>query len=464
MSVSVTCLGAARNVTGSRHLIEADGVRVLVDCGMYQEREYLARNWEPFPVPPESIDAVLLTHAHLDHTGYLPRLVAQGFAGKVYATPATAGILPVVLEDSAHLQAEDARFKAKRHRREGRKSPRPPEPLYDADDVGQAVRRLHAVSFSQTIKVARGVTARFLPSGHILGAGIVLVEAGGRRILFSGDLGRAHRPLLPDPAPPPEADLVVMESTYGDRHHDSKQDVEAELADTISDTARQGGALLIPCFAVERSQDLLYYLNRIYRAGRAPSLPVFLDSPMAIKLLDVYRRHSEAMNAESRDRLARDKSLFDLPQLKLCLTSDESKAVNYHRDPCIVIAGSGMCSGGRIKHHLAQHIHRPESTVLFVGYQASGTLGRQLVEGARRIRLFGGTWNVHLSVQQIHGFSGHADQEELLAWLGRMRRRPGQVAVVHGGSNIAPAFAALVEERLGVAAHAPTYLERIQVR
>jgi metallo-beta-lactamase family protein len=463
MSLTVTSLGAACNVTGSRHLIEADGVRLLVDCGLYQERDFMARNWEAFPVPPSSIHAVLLTHAHIDHCGFLPRLAKDGFAGTVWATNATAEVAPIVLADTARLQVEEVETKRRRHEREGRNSQFPQRALYDEDDVDRLVRRFATVEFGTATEVAPGIRATWLPAGHIIGAAMILVEveqAGGapaKRLLFSGDLGRWDRPLVPDPSDPPFADLVLVESTYGDRLHTAEHDIPGQLERIIGETVRLGGSVLIPSFAVERAQELLWYLDRLHRVGRLPSIPVFLDSPMAVNLLEVYRRHPEALDQETRD------VGFHLGTVRCTKSREESKAINDHVGSAIIIAGSGMLNGGRIKHHLAQHLDNPASCLLFVGYQAKGTLGRQLVEGARRVRLFGREREVSLRVEQVQGFSGHADRDEILAWLGRMQPKPGRVGIIHGGESVAPAFARLVAETLGVPAAANRYREPVVV-
>jgi metallo-beta-lactamase family protein len=448
MPTSVTFLGAARNVTGSRHLVDTGGARVLVDAGLYQEREHAPRNWDPFFVAPSTVDAVLLTHAHVDHTGWLPRLVRTGFSGPIYCSSATAEMLPLV---------------RKRHAAEGRTGRYPVEPLYDLADVDETCRALRPLAFGQAADVATTLTATLLPTGHILGSSMVLLEdsSSGRRLLFSGDVGRRGRPLLPDPAAPPAADLLVVESTYGDRTHADTGDVATELAEVIGGAARAGGAVLIPCFAIERAQDLLFYLQQLRREARIPSLPIFLDSPMAVRMLDVFRHHPEALDGESRERLAHHDSPFALPELRLCVSRDESKRVNDVRGPCVIIAGSGMCTGGRIKHHLARHLEREEATLLFVGYQASGTLGRQLLDGAGAVRLFGQRVPVRLRTRQIGGFSGHADREELLAWIARMPGGPRRVAVVHGGGNVSTRFAGAVAERFGCRAEAPPYGARI---
>ncbi|HMA94805.1 MAG TPA: MBL fold metallo-hydrolase [Polyangiaceae bacterium] len=463
MSLSLTFLGAAKNVTGSRHLIEADGVRVLLDCGLYQERQNAARNWDEFAVPPPSIEAVVLTHAHIDHSGWLPRLVRHGFRGLVYCSLATAEMVPLVLADAARLQAEDVAWKRKRHAAEGRASLYPPQPLYDEDDVEATSHSLRGVAFGVPQSVAPGLTATLLPSGHILGASMVLIEqiATGKRLLFSGDLGCPGRPLMPEPTAPPKADLVVIESTYGDRVHDESVDLATQLADQVNATIRRGGSLLIPCFAVERAQELLYHLQKLLRSNRIPKVPVFLDSPMAVSLLKVYGNHPEALDAQARGRLALGDSPFAFPELHLCASRDQSKRINDVNRPSIIIAGSGMCTGGRIKHHLSRYLDDPTSTLLFVGYQASGTLGRQLLDGAGEVRLFGEFRRVGLQVRQIHGFSGHADQRQLLQWLGQTPDGPKRVAVVHGGAGVTTSFAQLVRQRFGCEVVVPEYGQRV---
>jgi metallo-beta-lactamase family protein len=457
MSLSFTPFGAARTVTGSRHLVECDGRKVLVDCGLVQERELASRNWEDLPVPAASLDAVLLTHAHADHCAWLPRLVRHGFRGPVFATSATAAIVPIILEDSARLQAEDASNKRKRHLKEGRTPLREVQPLYDLEEVEETVGRLRAVEFEKPYQVAPGLTATWDFAGHLL------LEGGGRRLLLSGDLGRWDRPLLPDPAEPPAADLTVIESTYGDRLHDPGADVAAQLAAVVGEAVANRGALLVPCFAVERAQELLWHLANLHDAGRIPEIPVYLDSPMAVRLLEVFAQHPEALDTAARRRLTQPGGPFSFHGLRLCSSREDSKKVNDQRGPCVIIAGSGMCNGGRIKHHLDQRIDDPSTAVLFTGYQAAGTLGRQLVEGARQVRLFGRLREVRARVVQVQGFSGHADRDELLRWLAARPDPRARVAVVHGGERIAPAFAATVTERLGAPAHAPQFGETVVV-
>ncbi len=461
--MNLTFLGAAQNVTGSRHLLEAAGRRVLVDCGLYQEHDLKARNWDPFPVPPSSIDAVLLTHAHIDHCGYLPRLVRDGFSGPVFGTAATGDIAKIVLMDSAKLQAEDAEYKKRRHEKERRKSPFPVEALYSASDVEACCGRFQAVRYNQPVEVLSGIEATFIDAGHILGSASILVLADNRSIVFSGDIGRWDRPLLRDPSPCPAADYVVMESTYGDRLHENTAGIADRLAEIVNQTRQRGGNLIIPTFAIERAQEVLYYLNDLLTANRIPHLMVFVDSPMAVNVIDVFDRNLALMDEEMRQRMEANRSPFRFSGLKLVRTVDESKGINHISGTVAVMAGAGMCTGGRVKHHLVNNISRRESTVLFVGYQAMGTLGRFILNGTSPVRILGQTLTVRARIEQIAGFSAHADRDELLRWLGDAPARPPRrIFVVHGEPETAAHFAAtLREQRLDAAV--PSYGERVDL-
>lgn len=444
MDLTLAFLGAARCVTGSRYLLDTGRARVLVDCGLHQERSQQSRNWEPLPVAPDRLDAVLLTHAHLDHCGLLPRLVQQGFRGLVFATGPTAEIARIVMLDSARLQAEDVEHKRFRHQRQGRTPPRPPAPLYTEEDAEKAGQRFSIVELGTAVRVAEGVEAEFFEAGHILGSSSIRVRAGtgaeARTILFSGDIGRWNKPFLNDPAPCDAADWVVIESTYGDRLHDAEDTIERELRDILNATVRAGGNVVIPSFAIERSQELLYYLNRLQRARQVPPVPVYLDSPMATRVTEVFGRHPGYLDAEMRDLIARDASPFDLASLVVARTAEQSKAINAIRGTAVIIAGSGMCTGGRIKHHLVRNLPRRQSTVLFVGYQASGTLGREIVDGAKRVRVLGEQLPVRARVARIGGFSAHADRDELLRWAAAIRSRLRGAFVVHGEPEAAASF------------------------
>lgn len=461
MNAKLTFLGAARNVTGSRHLLECDGERVLVDCGLYQERAFADRNWDSFPVPPASVGAVLLTHGHLDHCGWLPRFVRDGFAGEVHCTEATADIAGIVLRDAAKVQEEDAAFKQRRHAREGRVSPRPVVPLYTAEDAEQAIRRLQPHPYGRAFALAGGFEAEFREAGHILGSASILVRFGrnaaARSVLFSGDIGRCHAPILRDPDPAPQADYIVVESTYGDRLHESEASIPDRLAEVVNRTWQAGGNLLIPSFAIERTQEVLYHLSGLLRAKRIRRLPVFVDSPMAVRVTEVFRRHSELFDAETQVLLRRHEHPCDFPGLMMSQTSEQSKAINQIRGTAVIIAGSGMCNAGRIKHHLAHNISRPECTVLFVGFQAMGTLGRILLDGARTVRILGAEHEVRAGIERVSGFSAHADRNELSSWLAQVDPAPRRAFVVHGEPETAESFARYLTATRGWQTEAPEY-------
>lgn len=464
MDLKIRFLGAARNVTGSRYLIDAAGLRLLVDCGLYQERTFKHRNWEPFPVPPDSIDCLILTHAHLDHCGYLPRLVRDGFRGPVVTTEASSEIAGIVLRDSARLQEEDARRKLKRHKEEGRTAPFPVQPLYTPADAEQALSLIQGVNYNEAVPVGKGAEVTFREAGHILGASSVHFRFTqgneARTLVFSGDIGRWDRPLLEDPFSMREADYVVMESTYGNRIHNEEQSVEDALTEVIHDTRVRGGNIIIPSFAVERAHELLYYLNKLLRAKRIPPLMTFLDSPMAQRVTRVFERHLELTDAETRDLFAHHQSPFSFKGLVMSETADQSKAINELRGTAIVIAGNGMCTGGRIKHHLINNLGRAESSVLFVGYQAEGTLGRQILDGAKEVRVLGRMIKVRAHVRKIAGLSAHADREELLKWVSGLRTAPPRrVFVTHGEEKTALEFGKTLQRETGWPVTVPVYDE-----
>jgi len=470
MSMSVTFLGAAQNVTGSSYAVDVGDTTVLVDCGLYQERSLRDRNWAAFPVSPARIKAVLLTHAHLDHCGLLPKLVREGFRGPIYCTAATAEIARIVLLDSAKIQEEDAYNKAKRHAREGRQGPYPDLPLYTIRDVEAVLPFLTPVAYDMAVPVASGIKATFFEAGHILGAAMVKLDLSAgpaelsapeaRTILFTGDLGRRNLPILRDPSLCRSADYVVMESTYGDRIHEATEDIPDALARILNATRQAGGKIVIPAFAVERTQELIYYLSALLRAGKIPQLPVFIDSPMAIRVTEVFNRHKELFDEETRALMGQGNEPYEFPGMTLTSDVKESKAINKVKGSAVIIAGSGMCNGGRIKHHLVNTISRKENTILFVGYQAMGTLGREILDGAKKVRILGQWYPVRARVEQLLGFSAHADRDELLAWLKAGGHPPRRIFVTHGEAATALAFAALVQEKTGWSASAPAYNQR----
>jgi metallo-beta-lactamase family protein len=465
MKIKLKFLGAAQNVTGSRHLLEANGTKVLVDCGLYQERQFRERNWEPFTCPPESLDAVLLTHAHLDHCGLLPKLVKEGFKGRIYCTAASAEIAQIILLDSAHLQEEDAEYKRKRHKKEKRKSPRPVEPLYTTADAEACFPQFSSVKYKQPVEIGPGVEATFCDAGHVLGSSIIRVKVSqngeNRTVIFSGDIGRPDRPIVQDPAIVQQADYVLVESTYGDRVHQGPEDTKKLIAEVINSTKRAGGNIIVPSFALERSQELLYYINELRLENAIPKLPVFLDSPMASRITRVFKKHRELYDEEMTEFVRNNKSPFEFPGLKMAGTSDESKAINHIKGTVMIIAGSGMCTGGRIKHHLVNNITRPENTIMFVGYQAVGTLGRRIVNGEKEVRILGQQYPVNARIARINGFSAHADKEELLEWLSELKNTPRKIFVVHGESESANEFGDYLREKTGWQVAVPAYQDEV---
>ncbi len=437
-----------------------------MDCGLFQERKYQERNWNPFQVEPASLQAVLLTHAHLDHCGLLPKLVREGFRGRIFCTPATAEIARYVLLDSARLAAEDAAFKRARHEREGREGLHPAVPLYSEEDVARTLPLFAAASYGRPLEVGAGLTAVFREAGHILGSASVRLEYGRdgarRSVLFSGDVGRWDRPIIRDPAPLEPSDYVLLESTYGGSLHEDTAGIQQALADAVVSTRRAGGNLLVPSFALERTQEVLYYLSRLLAADRIPHVLVFVDSPMAVEVTEVFLHHPDLFDEEMRRLMLTGASPFAFPGLTMVRSVAQSKSLNHLRGTAVIIAGSGMCTGGRIKHHLSANIGRRESTVLFVGYQAEGTLGREILSGARQVRILGQTHRVRARVRRISGFSAHADRGELERWLQPQRQPPRRLFLTHGEPAAAEALAASIRSR-GWEVHIPSYGERVEL-
>ena len=455
-------LGAAGTVTGSRFLVEVDGARVLVDCGLFQGlRELRRRNWAPFPVDPSTIDAVVLTHAHVDHCGYLPALVRDGFSGPVVCTPATAELAGIVLPDSAHLQEEEAAYANAR----GFSKHRPALPLYTRDDAAAALDRLLPVSYGAPTEVAPGVHAELVSAGHIVGSASVLLSLDGHpshRLFFSGDVGRPSHPILWPPATPPAADVFLVESTYGDRSHEPEDEALERMADAIVRTARQGGTVVIPAFAVDRTEVLLVALGRLAGEGRVPRLPIYADSPMALAVLDVYRR-AVARHMPDVRPVGDSTDPFDVAgELHELRTPEESRGLNELGFPSIIISASGMATGGRVLHHLARCLPDPRCTVILPGYQADGTRGRQLADGARTVKMLGRYVPVRARVVELGAFSVHADADELIEWLQPVPP-PETCYVVHGETAAADALAARLGEELGWNAVVPSQGERVRV-
>ena len=427
--------GAAQEVTGSCHLLECAGQHILIDCGLFQGGRHMSEaNSAPFGFDPTDIDILLLTHAHLDHCGRIPLLVKRGFKGEIITTSATRDLAKLIMMDSAHIQQEDAEHASRRLRRRGRAHV---EPIYDEFDVLGALDYFgRNAAYDQAIQLNEHMTVRFINAGHILGSASIVIDATedgqSRRIVFSGDLGNMGHPVLIDLSPPPQADYVVMETTYGDRLHKSSEDSVAELFDAIRQTLARGGNAIIPTFALERAQEILFHLKKGVESGELPaSLPVFLDSPMAVSATKIFRQHAEAFRPEIRDEMLAGNDPFQLPQLKFTRQVSDSVAINNIKGGAVIMAGSGMCTGGRVRHHLKHNIWRSESSIIFVGFAAKGTLARKIIDGAKEVRLYGENIKVKAHIHTINGFSAHADQKELLDWLD-FTGHPKTTFLVHG--------------------------------
>jgi metallo-beta-lactamase family protein len=465
--MKIKFLGATHQVTGSSYLLESAGMKILVDCGMFQERDYYSRNWETFPVPADQIQYVLLTHVHQDHSGLIPKLVKEGFVGEILLTPASKELFPIVILDSARIQQEDAAFKKKRHEKEGRKGPYPEIPLYTVQDAEKCFPLLKAVPYEEFFPLNNQIKVCFHDAGHILGSAMIEVvfqdDNGSRNIIFSGDIGQWDKPLLNNPTVFEKADYVVMESTYGDRNHDSVQDIDDRLSKVVNDAIRSGGNVIIPTFAIERAQELLYHFSLLAHAKKIPHIVIFLDSPMAVEVTKVYEQNKNYFDKEALELFKNGQSPFGFPGLKLIESIEGSKAINLIRGSTIIMAGSGMISGGRIKHHLVREITRPESTLLFVGYQAIGTLGRQILEGLSPVRILGQTYPVRIRIENFEGLSAHAGMSDLHRWINNFKVPPKHVFLTHGEEGSIKSLENYMHSKPGWQVTAPTYLEEYEL-
>jgi metallo-beta-lactamase family protein len=462
--VKVTCLGAAGTVTGSNYLVETtSGRRFLVDCGMFQGGKKMElRNWREWDFDPAQIGAVFLTHAHIDHSGRLPKLVRDGFKGRIITTSPTAQLCEIMLLDSAHVQEMEAQWQSKRNKRRAREEIRP---LYTTEDARNTLQYLNPVERDEIIEIDDGIRVRFRNAGHILGSSILEMWVNENsheiKIVFSGDIGKANQLILKDPAEIFNADYLFVESTYGNRVHKPMGESEAELLSAIGYAYKNGEKVIIPAFAVERTQEVLYLLGEFQRQGKLPDMPIYLDSPLAIKATEIFKRNRQYYDEEATAIVKNGFDPFSLPNLHYCETSTESMAINEHNGPAIVIAGNGMCTAGRIKHHLKHNLWREGASIVIVGFQANGSTGRKIVDGYESVKIFGDDVAVKAKVFTIGGFSAHADQNDLLAWVGHFNESKPKVFVVHGESLVSEEFARLITDKIGLAAYVPHWRERL---
>ncbi|MEW6131061.1 MAG: MBL fold metallo-hydrolase [Acidobacteriota bacterium] len=457
-------LGAAKTVTGSKYVLKVNGTRTLIDCGLFQGfKDLRERNWNPLPINPESINWVLLTHAHIDHTGYLPRLVRDGFKGPVYATRATEALLEIMLPDSAKLQEEEADYA----NRKGYSKHHPALPLYTEADARKALQQVQSVDYNETVRLNKFIHARFVSVGHILGSSYVEVnidhpDQAPIKIIFSGDVGRYDEPILNDPSPADEADYLLVESTYGDRIHDQTNPKE-RLAEIITETAKQGGKIIIPAFAVGRTQLLVYYLRELEEEDRIPILPVIVDSPMGSGATRLYMKHKDDHDQDMREIQSAGRNPLTTNIFSLVGGRKGSKALNDLRGPAIIISASGMANGGRVLHHLSRYLPDPASSVIFVGYQAAGTRGRRLQDGEKEIKIHGEMVPVRARIESVGSLSAHADANELLRWLSSFKRPPKTTFIVHGEEASMNALRQKIITELGWNVAIPNYLDEVEL-
>jgi metallo-beta-lactamase family protein len=461
VDVKITFWGAARTVTGSMHEVTAGGERFLLDCGTFQGRRSQAREINSnLPFPAKDIHSVLLSHAHIDHSGNLPTLVKNGFYGPIYTSPATADLCDPLLQDSGHIQEKDAIFINKRAWRrkallgDGEED-RPIEAIYTAEDAERVLPLFQRVLLHTPTEVGRDLTYETSDAGHLLGSTCMLLTSGNTRLCFSGDVGRPNLPIIPDPEPCPEADYLILESTYGNRLHQSLELVADKLADAVNRTAARGGKLIVPAFALGRTQQLILVLHELVRENRIPAIPIFIDSPLAVKTTSVFRAHKEAFDAETAAYSGRGQDPFSFPRLKYVQDVNESKALNDLRGPYMVISASGMAEAGRILHHLKNNIENPRNTILITGYQAENTLGRKIVEKQHEVPIFGDPMRLRAEVVKLNELSGHADQHELLAWIEPAARSLKKIFLVHGEPLQQQALAAAIHDRYGIPVEIP---------
>lgn len=459
MTVTLKFLGAAGTVTGSRYLLSINDRKILIDCGLFQGlKELRLRNWDDFPLHASEIETVIITHAHIDHTGYLPRLVRQGFRGKIICTHATSDLMHIMLKDAARLQEEEAAFAFKK----GYSRHSKPEPLFNLEDAESVFPLVHSFPMNKAVSLEKDLSVRFLNSGHILGASTVELSVtsreGKKKIVFSGDIGRYEDPIMHPPAAVEEADILVVESTYGDRANPMEK-VEDDLQKVINDSLHLSGPVVIPAFAVGRTQSLIYYIQKLIDQKKIPPLSIYIDSPMAISVTNLYEQHPDDHRIEVLHDQGQKISLFDASNIHYCNSAESSKALNDLRKPCIIISASGMATGGRILHHLFHRLPDPSTTFLFAGYQAAGTRGRDIIEGRESIKIFGQYIPVRARVKVVNGLSAHADQYELFRWLSTIKNKPKKVFVTHGEPASAKTFSEEIIKKFNWQVFVPEYLE-----
>lgn len=450
----ITFLGAAKTVTGSKYLLEKDKTKILIDCGLFQGLYDLRRrNWNQLPIHPRNIDAVILTHAHLDHSGYLPLLVKNGFKGKIYCTDSTYDLCKILLPDSGFLQEEDARY-AKKHKYSKHKDPKP---LYTQKDAIATFKYFKIINFNEEVKISDDISFKITHAGHIIGAGSIIVKSQNTSILFSGDLGRPNSPIVMDPDKIPVVDYIVTESTYGDRLHSNDDPLE-KLDEIINKTVAKGGKIIIPAFSVGRTQKILYYINELKNKGRIPDIQVFLDSPMSIKVTSLVEDYKE------ENKLTREQYEDIYKSVKFCVTRQQSKKIFNYTEPAIIISASGMATGGRVLHHIANYGPKPNCTILFTGYQAEGTRGRDMIDGKKEIKMHGEIVKIRAKVEKLSNMSDHADANEIIDWLKTMPKKPKKVFITHGEVEASEALSKRIEKELGWKTEVPDYLEMEKIK